>query len=114
MSKPIKTYNERLEFSWEFKDYAIKTLREDWNNPNSKIREDCPIELVKYNDSAHSSCYVLAYFHLDDEGYELHSVGGRLFDNISSEDIAEIWAQLQAGQKMLDAYHEACWANRKW
>jgi hypothetical protein len=113
MSKPIPTYNERLDFSWEFHDYAIKTIHEDWQDRKSKIREDCPIELVKYNDSTHKSCYTLAYFRLDDEGYELHSVGGRLFDNIQPDEIAEIWAQLQAGQKMLDAYFEACYANRK-
>lgn len=114
MGRRRETYNQRLEFSWEFKDYGIRTIREEWNNPNSKIREDCPIELVKYNDSTHKSCFVLAYFKLDEEGYELKSVGGRLFDCISSEDIAEIWAQLQAGQKMLDAYHEACEENEKW
>ncbi len=114
MGKPIDTYNERLEFSWEFKDYAIRTIREDWQNPNSKIREDCPIELIKYNDSTHKSCYVIGLFHLDDEGYELRSIGGRLFDCIDAEDIAEIWAQLQAGQKMLDAYYEACCANERY
>lgn len=113
MGKPVETYNERLDFSWDFKDYGIRTVHEDWQDKKSKIRKDCPIELVKYNDSAHNTCYTLAYFYLDDEGYELHSVGGRLFDEIDKDDIAEIWTQLQAGQKMLDAYNQACWDNRK-
>lgn len=114
MSRPIETYNERFDFSWDFKDYGIRTSHEDWRDKSSPIRKDCPIELIKYNDRTHSTCYVLAYFELDEEGYFLHSVGGRLFEEISSEDIGEIWAQLQAGQKMLDAYHTACVENERW
>ena len=111
MGRPIKTLNKKFDFSWDFKDYGIRTLHEDFENPKSAIRKDCPIELVKYNPG-HATCYVLAYFYLDDEGYELHSVGGRLFDEIDSSEISEIWAQLQAAQKMLDAYFDACWENR--
>lgn len=114
MSRQISTYNTNLNFSWEFKLYKIRTIHEEWNNPKSKIRKDCPIELVKYTDETKSSCYTLAYFQLDDEGYELHSVGGRLFEEISSDEIGEVWSQLQAGQKMLDAYFKACEENEKW
>ena len=114
MGKPIKTANKKFDFSWDFHNYSIRTIHEKWDDPKSNIRKDCPIELVKYNDNTHNTCYTLAYFNLDDEGYELHSVGGRLFDDISSDEISEIWAQLQAAQKMLDAYFEACWENREY
>ena len=114
MGRKIKTLNKDFNFSWKFKDYCIRTIHEKWDDPKSKIRKDCPLELVKYNDSAHSTCYVLAFFNLDEEGYELHSVGGRLFEEISAEDISEVWTQLQAAQKMLDAYFEACMANEDW
>lgn len=110
----METKNKNLDFSWDFNGYAIRTCHEDWRNPNSKIRKDCPIELVKYNNDSHKTCFTLAFFNLDDEGYELHSVGGRLFEEISADDISEIWAQLQAGQKMLDAYFEACEKNEGW
>lgn len=114
MGRKIKTLNKDFNFSWKFKGYGIKTIHEKWDDPKSKIRKNCPLELVKYNDETHSTCYVLAFFVLDDEGYELHSVGGRLFEGISAEDISEVWAQLQAAQKMLDAYFEACMANEDW
>ena len=114
MGRSIETYNENFDFSWNFKGYGIRTCHEDFRNPKSKINKNFPIELVKYNDSAHSTCFTLAYFKLDEEGYDLQSVGGRLFEEISSEDIGEIWAQLQAAQKMLDAYHIACMENEKW
>ena len=111
MSRPIKTFNKDFNFAWNFHNYGIRTIHEKWDDPKSPIRKDCPIELIAYNDDTHSSCYTLAYFHLDDEGYELHSVGSRLFDHINSDVISEIWSQLQAAQKMLDAYFEACKEN---
>lgn len=110
MGRKVKTLNEKFNFSWDFKDYGIRTIHEEWNNPKSKIRKDCPIELVKYNPG-HATCYTLAFFNLDEEGYELHSVGGRLFEEIDSSEISEIWSQLQAAQKMLDAYFTACMEN---
>ena len=114
MGKPIETANKMFDFKWDFHNYGIRTIHEKWDDPKSNIRNDCPIELVKYNNDAHSTCYTLAYFNLDDEGYELHSVGGRLFDEISSDEIGEIWSQLQAAQRMLDAYYDACYENREY
>lgn len=100
--------NTHLNFEWEFDLYNVRTCHEDYKDKSSPIRKDCPIELVKYCDKSKSSCYVLAYFHLDDEGYELRLVGGRLFEEITAEDIGRVWHQLQAAQKMLDAYFDAC------
>lgn len=37
----------------------------------------------------------------------LHFVGARPFDDISPDEIADIWPQLQAAQTMLDAYFDA-------
>lgn len=106
-----------LNFSWKFHDYWITTVHEGWINENhdydrrTKIRWNCPIELCKYNLD-HTSRYMIAYFDKDDEGYELHSVGGRLFEEIDANEIGEIWTQLQAAQKMLDAYHEATYSEK--
>ena len=71
------------------------------------MRKNCPIELIKYFDEKHSSCYVVAWF--EDEGYELHFVGNRPMVDIEPEEMKSIWAQLQAAQKMLDVYFEACY-----
>ena len=103
--------NTHLNFNWEFGLYAVKTVHRDYNDKDSPIRKECPIELIKYSNSSKQSHYPIAWFRLDDEGYELHSVGGRLFEEISSAEIGEIWAQLQAAQKMLDAYFKASEAS---
>lgn len=97
-----------FQFSWKFKNFGIHTVYEGEAEKNKKLRKHCPVELVRYFDDKHSSCYVVAYFELDDEGYELHFVGNRPLKDISAEDMKSIWPQLQAAQKMLDAYFEAC------
>jgi len=56
----------------------------------------------------HSSCYVVAWFELDEEGYELHFIGNRPMVDIEAAEMASIWVQLQAAQKMLDVYFKAC------
>lgn len=100
--------NRDFEFSWKFKNFCIRTVHQDYKDRNSPLHKNHPIELVKYLDEKHSSCYVVAWFELDDEGYELHFIGNRPLKDISSEEISSIWTQLQAAQKMLDAYFQAC------
>lgn len=104
--------NSNFDFSWRFGDYEIRTIHEKYDNANrcfdkkSPIRKDCPIELVKWQNNF-SSCYVVAWFRKDDEGYEFLSVGNRLFDEIDEYEVAKIWAQLKAAAKMLDEYYKA-------
>ena len=100
--------NRRFHFEWGFKNFKIRTRHEDWGNKNSPLHKNMPVELIKYLDDKHDSCYTVAYFHLDAEGYELHFVGNRPMNDISAEEMASIWVQLQAAQKMLDAYYIAC------
>ena len=100
--------NQNFEFRWEFGDFCIRTNHEDWEDTSSPIRKSYPIELIRYLDKSHKSCYVVAWFVQKDEGYELHFIGNRPLKDISTENIGEIWRQLQAAQKMLDAYFEAC------
>lgn len=107
-----------LNFSWKFRDYWITTVHENWINENhdydrrTKIKWNYPIELCKYSPN-HETRYTLAYFVHDEEGYELKSCGGRLFEEIDADEIGEIWKQLQAVQKMLDAYHEATYDEKE-
>lgn len=107
--------NRDFNFEWKFKDFAIKTVRSNYGDKSSSIRKNCPIELIKYVDEKHSSCFVVAWWELDDGGYELHGFGDRLFKHISTEEITRIWPQLRAAQTMLDEYFKACeeeeWAD---
>lgn len=100
--------NKDFNFSWKFKNFHIRTRHEDWNDRNSPLKKNYPVELVKYFDDKHSSCYTVAWFELDDEGYSLRFIGNRPLVDISADEIAAIWVELQAAQKMLDAYFEAC------
>lgn len=102
-----------LNFSWKFKDFWISSVHEKWNNEKhdydrrSRIKYGYPIEVCKYNPG-HNTRYTVAIFEKDSDGYyELRSVRNRLFDDIDASEIADIWVQLQAVQKMLDAYSEA-------
>lgn len=101
--------NRNFNFNWEFKNFAIRTVHQDSKDKNSPLRKNCPVELIKYFDDKHSSCYVVAWFELDNEGYELHFIGNRPMVDIDEYEIKSIWVQLQAAQKMLDAYFEACY-----
>ncbi len=105
--------NRNFTFNWEFKNFAIRTLHQDYKDKNSPIKKNHPIELIKYFDETHSSCYTVAYFTLDSEGYELTFVGGRPLRDITPEEMTSIWPQLQAAQKMLDAYFEACQTEKE-
>lgn len=100
--------NKDFQFSWKFKNFEIHTVYQGEEDKNKKLRKNCPVELVKYFDDMHHSCYVVAWFELDDEGYELHFVGNRPMMDISTEEMTSIWPQLVAAQKMLDAYFDAC------
>ena len=101
-----KTRN--FDFNWEFGDFCIRTVHQDSKDKNSPLHKNCPVELIKYFDDKHKSCYTVAWFQLDDEGYELHFIGNRPMQDIQPEEMADIWEQLIAAQKMLDAYFEAC------
>ena len=61
--------NRNFNFNWEFKNFAIRTVHENWEDRNSPLRKNCPVELIKYFDEKHSSCYVVAWFELDEEGF---------------------------------------------
>lgn len=99
-----------LDFSWNFQSkhtgniFAIRTVHKIGS---PEISKKMPIELIKYLDENKNTCYLVAYFRLTANGYELHFAGERPFTDILPEEISSIWVQLGAAQKMLDAYFEA-------
>ena len=96
-----------INFNWRFDEYEIRVHQGRPADAGQTPR--VPIELVKW-DEAHGTCFTLAWWKATDEGYELEFIGSRPFENIDADDIAVIWPQLRAAQRMLDAYHEA-WAG---
>lgn len=100
--------NRNFDFSWQFGNFGIRTMHQCYEDKKSPLNKNAPIELVKYLDEGHKQCYVVAWFRLTSEGYELHFVGNRPMKDIGPDEMKDIWSQLQAAQKMLDVYFEAC------
>ena len=46
--------NRNFDFSWEFKNFAIRTVHQDYKDKNSPLRKNCPVELIKYFDEKHA------------------------------------------------------------
>lgn len=112
----VDSDDRNFDFHWKFGDFEISTVRERYTNDefrydnDSPINERIPIELVKWEDNGHamvphSSCFTVAYWEQDEYGdYELRFVGSRPFEHVAPDEIAEIWKQLSAAQRMLDLY----------
>ena len=109
--------NKNFSFKWEFGDFVIQTVHRDYisgvgYNIETPIRDNCPIEICKYCDESHTTRYTVAFWKLDDEGYELRFVGNRPMKDIEPEKMATIWEQICAAQFMLDEYWKTCHSYR--
>ena len=77
--------------------------------PGGEYDGSCPVELVKWFDDDKSSCYALCMWRRTSEGYELHNVGSRLFDELDNEsrDVVECVIRMcSAVQRVLDNMYE--------
>lgn len=92
--------DKTFEFTWQYDHYEVRTTR-GWNGKPY-------IELVKWCESSNGRrwCYTLAYWHMDDEGPELHFVGDRPLRDIAKEDLTPIWTQLCLAQQMLQDWYD--------
>ena len=95
-----------FEFNWQYKDFEIRTKR--YYDRDGKEMGFPYVELIKwYMYKGRRTCFTLAYFHEDDEGFELHFVGDRPFEEIAEIDISPIWKQLWlAGEMLQDAWRK--------
>lgn len=50
-----------------------------------------PLEIVCYEDGFNGSCFQICSWGRDNEGYEFHSCGSRLFDYVEKEDVPRLW-----------------------
>ena len=63
-------------------------------------------EIVKWHDGE-ETCHTIAAWRKSKEGYDLHFVGGRPFDDCDSD---VFWRLAKAGQDYLDDYFEDVYA----
>jgi len=87
-----------FDFSWKYKDYEVRTTH--------GLRCDAPyVELVHWETSTQGrrTCYTIAYWQKDDEGWDLRFVGDRLLE-LSRLHIEQIWPQIVAAQIALEGW----------
>ena len=84
-----------FNISWKYKDYELRKT-------SSLSKAADYWELVKWQDN--NSCFVLAYFAQDKEGWELKFVGDRPFEYIEEDDLFTVWNALKMTCRTLNDY----------
>lgn len=87
-----------FKFSWEYKDFEIRTSQETMGQKPT-------VELVQWQ-ADHKYCIVVAIYHWDNEGGELRFVGNRPFEQIAEMDLQPIWKQLWLACAMLQDWYK--------
>ena len=100
---------KELNFKWRYKDYELRACPITLARLNENDENET-IELVKWvkHEDGKEYCFSLAYWERNKEGYDLNSVGSRIFEYIEDEDIEEVWKQLKVAQKILDIFYDSC------
>ena len=98
MSRPFESQSP-FSFSWKYKDFEIRTS----NYFNNSVPQ---VELVKWFDSEHTQCFVLATYHCTRDGGDWKFVGARPFEEIMKTDVSEIWKQLWLCSQLFDDWAE--------
>ena len=98
---------QKLEFSWKYKDYELRACPKRLVSFNDNEPNDT-IDFVKWTTSSDGTkyCFSLAYWSKYSEGYELEFVGDRPFQYIASEDLEIVWKALRVAQKVLDGWFD--------
>ncbi|MBR6610702.1 MAG: hypothetical protein IKK93_00450 [Campylobacter sp.] len=60
-----------------------------------------PLEIVCYENGFNDSCFTIGHWDRDDEGYEFHSVGSRLFKYVHEKDVELIWKIIKEADDFL-------------
>ena len=60
-----------------------------------------PLEIVCYENGFNDSCFTIGHWDRDDEGYEFHSVGSRLFKYVHEKDVELIWRIIKEADDFL-------------
>ena len=87
-----------FNFNWKYKDYELRMTTPLSNDTHY-------LELVKWQEyNGKPSCFTLAYFKEDSEGYYLKFVGNRPFEYIDEEDLEIIWKALEMANNVINDY----------
>lgn len=108
------TYNERHpragnekmrvndeDFFWEYRSPHDRCYRIQSCTYIGEKPKYIPLELVLFNSDFNSSCFQLGSWSRDDEGYEFHSCGSRIFDNVGGIDLPLIWNAISRADEFL-------------
>lgn len=96
-----------LDFNIKYKDFELRACPKRL----ARFSDDEPNETINFvrwrtDESGRRYCYSLAYFKRGSEGYDLTFVGRRPFEDISKEDVVNIWSLLEMAQNVLDKFFE--------
>lgn len=83
-------------FNWQYSGKANYEIRECKTNH----QQDTTLEVCKYEGDFFDTCYVIAYWTKDDEGYEFKSVGHRFFE-VDADDFGILWEGICFADKFL-------------
>lgn len=83
-------------FNWQYSGKSNYEIRECKTNH----QKDTTLEVCRFDGDFFDSCYVIAYWTKDDEGYEFKSVGHRLFE-VDAEDFEILWKGICEADKFL-------------
>lgn len=97
---------QELSFNWKYKDYELRACPARLVRFDNESNETINLIMWKTNPNGKKTCFSLAYWIKNSEGYDLKFVGNRPFECIEPEDIRIIWKAIGIAQKTLDAWFE--------
>ena len=96
-----KTYVKE-EFFWEYQSHYSKRCYKICKcSYLGEEPEHVPLEIVCFEGDFNSSCFQIGSWSRDKEGYEFHSCGSRLFENVDNEDLPVIWNAIHKADEFL-------------
>lgn len=89
------------------RDLEIKEVMTAYTPKSGEPVHTTTLELLCYSDHFGESCFVIAYWTLDEEGYEFKSVGSRFFDYLSDKDLKVVMSAIREADKFLKKKFES-------
>ena len=90
------------EFFWEYHSHYSKRCYKICNcSYLGEKPKHVPLEIVCFEDDFNSSCIQIGSWDRDGEGYEFHSCGSRLFENVDIRDLPIIWNAIHKADEFL-------------
>ena len=96
------------KFFWEWQSHTTKKCYSITESSYlGEKPKNVPLSLNMFDVDFEGSCFVIGTWERDDEGYEFHSVGSRMFYYVDDEDLSEVWKAIKNADKYLnDRFHD--------